>query len=44
MQLLNHILIQQYLSNNHKFDENGNMILEAEKPPKPCQKQQEIKN
>jgi hypothetical protein len=31
MQLLNHILIQQYLSNNHKFDENGNMILEPVK-------------
>jgi hypothetical protein len=31
MQLLNDILIQQYLSNNHKFDENGNMILEPVK-------------
>ena len=31
MQLLNDILIKQYLSNNHKFDENGNMILEPVK-------------
>ncbi len=31
MKLLNDILIQQYLSNNHKFDENGNMILEPVK-------------
>jgi hypothetical protein len=31
MQLLNDILINQYLTNNHKFDENGNMILEPVK-------------
>lgn len=31
MQLLNDILISQYLTNNHKFDENGNMILEPVK-------------
>jgi hypothetical protein len=31
MQLLNDILINQYISNNHKFDENGNMILEPVK-------------
>jgi len=31
MQLLNDILIKQYLSNNHRFDENGNMILEPVK-------------
>lgn len=31
MQLLNDILIKQYLTNNHTTDENGNMILEPVK-------------
>ena len=31
MKLLNDVLITDYLSNNHKFDENGNKILEPVK-------------
>lgn len=31
MQLLNNILIEQYLTNNHKIDENGNMVLQPVK-------------
>ena len=31
MKLLNNTLIKEYISNNHKFDDNGNMILEPVK-------------